>query len=140
VTADVRLLLDEMLSPAVAEQLRQRGMDVVAVVALPHLVSLPDEELLVEATIQGRIPVTANVRDFAALSKGWVGRPQQHAQHGLVYVSSRAFPQDRSYVGAGQCSSLGGASGDAPGGGRGNLLAALTAVWPVADGYAAAEP
>lgn len=99
-TAEVRLLLDEMLSPAVAEQLRQRGIDVVAVVELPHLVSLSDEELLVEATTQGRILVTANVRDFAALSKGWVTRPQQDAHPGLVYVSSRAFPQDRSYVGA----------------------------------------
>jgi Trk K+ transport system NAD-binding subunit len=36
------LLLDEMFSGAIAEQLRAKGHDVLAVVADPDLVALPD--------------------------------------------------------------------------------------------------
>jgi hypothetical protein len=40
------LLLDEMFSGAIAEQLRAKGHDVLAVVADPALVALPDEQIL----------------------------------------------------------------------------------------------
>jgi hypothetical protein len=92
------LLLDEMLSGAIAEQLRARNLDVVAVVEDPRLVGTPDEELLVHAATQKRVLVTANVADFAAIVTDWRGAGREHA--GLVYVTSRAFPQDRSFVGA----------------------------------------
>jgi hypothetical protein len=92
------LLLDEMLSGAIAEQLRARDVDVVAVVEDPRLVGTPDEELLAQAAAQERVLVTTNVADFAAIATDWRAAGREHA--GLVYVTSRAFPQDRSFVGA----------------------------------------
>lgn len=92
------LLLDEMLSGAIAEQLRARGLDGVAVVEDPRLVGTPDEELLAHAAAQERMLVTANVADFAAIATDWRGAGREHP--GLVFVTNRAFPQDRSFVGA----------------------------------------
>lgn len=92
------LLLDEMLSGAIAEQLRARDLDAVAVVENPRLIGTPDEELLAHAAAQERVVVTANVADFAAIATDWRAAGRAHA--GLVYVTSRAFPQDRSFIGA----------------------------------------
>ncbi len=97
-TAKPKLLLDEMLSGDIAEQLRGRGHDVTAVVEDSALVGTPDEELLVHATSGGRLLVTANVRDFAAIHASWSSRGRSHA--GLVYIVNRVFPSDRSFVGA----------------------------------------
>lgn len=92
------LLLDEMLSSAIAEQLRPRGLDAVAVVEKPLLVGTPDEELLAHAATEERVLVTANVADFVAIATDWRGTGRERT--GLVYVTNRAFPQDRSFVGA----------------------------------------
>lgn len=92
------LLLDEMLSGVIAERLREQGLDAVAVVEDPALIGTADEELLVHAATQRRVLVTANVVDFAALATDWRAAGRQHA--GLIYVTSRGFPQDRSFVGA----------------------------------------
>ncbi len=92
------LLLDEMLSGAIAEQLRAQDVDTVAVVEHLQLVGTPDEELLVHAAGQGRVLVTANVADFAAIATDWRAAGREHA--GLVYVTSQAFRRDRSFVGA----------------------------------------
>jgi predicted nuclease of predicted toxin-antitoxin system len=93
-----RLLLDEMLSGAIAEQLRSREFDVVAVVDDAELIGTADEELLDFAARQERVLVTANVADFAAIATDWRAAGREHA--GLIYVTNRAFPQDRSFVGA----------------------------------------
>lgn len=92
------LLLDEMLSGAIAEQLRARGIDVVAVVDDPALVGMADEDLLAHAATQQRVLVTANIGDFVAIAIDWRAAGRGHA--GLVYVTSRTFAQDRSFVGA----------------------------------------
>ena len=93
-----RLLLDEMLSGEIAVQLRVRGWDVLAVVEDPALVGTPDEDLLTHATSEGRSIATANVRDFAAISTQWRAKGRELA--GLIHITTRNFPQDRSYVGA----------------------------------------
>ena len=98
-----RLLLDEMLSGEIAFLLRHRGWDVVAVVEDPALIGTSDEDLLAHATSEGRAIVTANIGDFAAIStrRRSQGRDLQGREHcGLAYITSRHFPQDRSYVGA----------------------------------------
>lgn len=97
-SADYRLLLDEMLSGEIARQLRAKGHDVVAVVEDPTLIGTPDEELLVHSTSSKRCLVTANVGDFAAINASWSSRQRDHA--GLMYIVNRAFPSDRSFVGA----------------------------------------
>ncbi len=97
-TDEPKLLLDEMLTGDIAAQLRGKGHDVTAVVEDSALVGTPDEELLAHATSGGRLLVTANVRDFAAIHASWSSRGRGHA--GLIYIVNRVFPSDRSFVGA----------------------------------------
>ena len=93
-----RLLLDEMLSGTIAVQLRDRELDVTAVVEDVSLLSTPDEDLLAYATDQRRVLVTANIADFAAIANDWRAVGRTHS--GLVYIANRTFPQDRSLIGA----------------------------------------
>lgn len=92
------LLLDEMFSGTIAEQLRAKGHDVLAVVADPALVALPDEQILAHAVSAGRALVTANIKDFIPLDLRYRAASQDHA--GLILVSAKTFPQDRSYTAA----------------------------------------
>jgi Domain of unknown function (DUF5615) len=93
-----RLLLDEMLPGAIAEQLCAKGYDVKAVVTNSELVGLPDEEILVGAAEAGRSLVTANIGDFMALDARFRAANRSHA--GLILVSTKTFPQNRTFVSA----------------------------------------
>jgi hypothetical protein len=88
----LRLLLDEMYPPAAAEQLRQRGVDAIAVKESAALSGLSDDDLLVRATADQRVLVTENIPDFAIL-----GRAGEHI--GIVFCHPRRFPRDRNSVG-----------------------------------------
>lgn len=92
------LLLDEMFSGAIAEQLRAKGHDVIAVVADPALIGLPDDQILAYATDSGRALVTANIKDFMPLDARYRAASQTHA--GLILVSTKAYPQGRSFTAA----------------------------------------
>jgi len=92
------LLLDEMFSGTIAEQLRAKGHDALAVVVDPALISLPDDQILAHATAVGRALVTANIKDFMPLDAGYRAAGYQHA--GLILVSTKTFPQDRTYTNA----------------------------------------
>jgi predicted nuclease of predicted toxin-antitoxin system len=63
----VRLLLDEMLSPATARQLQDRGRDVEAIAADPARTGLSYREVLQIARDEHRALVTNNVADFRRL-------------------------------------------------------------------------
>jgi hypothetical protein len=89
-----RLLLDEMFSGTIAEQLYAKGYDVKAVVTNPELVGLPDEEILVGAAEAGRSLVTANIGDFIALDARFRAANRSHA--GLILVSTKTSPQNRT--------------------------------------------
>jgi hypothetical protein len=92
------LLLDEMFSDAIALELRARGHDVLAVVADPALVSLPDEQILAHAAATRRALVTANIKDFMPLDAGY--RAAGHVHAGLILVHTKTFPQDRTFTAA----------------------------------------
>ncbi len=87
-----------MLSGTIAVQLRARGHDVAAVVEDTALIGLSDDEILAEATIEGRALVTGNIRDFVPLDQRYKESGRVHG--GLVLVSTKTFPQDRSFIGA----------------------------------------
>jgi hypothetical protein len=92
----VKLLLDEMLSPDIAEQLRERGHDVQAIAASEHA-ELDDPEVLDIARSQQRAVVTNNVRDFrplhiAAVQAGGAGH------YGMVFVAGN-FPRTKADTG-----------------------------------------
>jgi predicted nuclease of predicted toxin-antitoxin system len=82
----VRLLLDEHISRRIAEELRERGHDVLAVdeAGLAHR---PDEEVLAWAVRDRRAVVTANYRDFRALHELLLLRGERHS--GLVLIPRR---------------------------------------------------
>jgi hypothetical protein len=90
------LLLDEMLSGGIAHQLRTQGHDVTSVVADPALVALPDDQILAYAAAEGRVLVTANIRDFVPLDGRYRAAGRSHA--GLILVSTKTFPQNRGFT------------------------------------------
>jgi hypothetical protein len=92
------LLLDEMFSGHIADQLRSKGHDVLAVVADPALLALPDDQILAHAAATGRALVTANIKDFMPLDAQYRAAGQTHA--GLIFISSKTFRQDRAYTAA----------------------------------------
>ena len=61
------LLLDEMLSPTIADQLRQRGRDAYAITERSDLVGLPDEQVLGLGADEDRVLVTLNIADLRRL-------------------------------------------------------------------------
>jgi predicted nuclease of predicted toxin-antitoxin system len=89
----LKLLLDEMYSAMIAEQLRSRGYDVVSIhdSHLRVLEGAPDEEVFAAAVTQGRSVVTENVPDFRRLETAALadGAPCP----GLIYTTNRQFPR-----------------------------------------------
>jgi predicted nuclease of predicted toxin-antitoxin system len=98
----VKLLLDEHVSPAIAEQLQARGYDVLPVAErgaadAAHLRRRPDEELLRLAYREGRALVTENVGDFIVIHGAFLARGEPHA--GIVFTSRRRFPRHAGGIG-----------------------------------------
>ncbi|MBJ7608138.1 MAG: DUF5615 family PIN-like protein [Candidatus Dormibacteraeota bacterium] len=84
-----------MFAPGIAEELRRRGHDVVAVAADPQLRSMTDPEVWAWAVETGRRIVTENVKDFRRLLADADGR----GAPGLLFTSSRTFPRNRQAPG-----------------------------------------
>ena len=63
----MRLLLDEMLTPAIARELRARGHDVEAVAGHPDREALSDPEVMAVARAEHSAVVTNNLRDYRPL-------------------------------------------------------------------------
>jgi hypothetical protein len=85
----VRLLLDEHLSPGMAEALRSRGHDVVAVAERTELRGRPDIDVLVAAAAERRVVVTEDRRDYVRFGLRWL--PSRRPHHGVVLLSPRSF-------------------------------------------------
>lgn len=90
------LLLDEMFSDTTAQQFRAQGYDVISVVANAALVALPDDQILACAVAEGRALVTANIKDFMPLDSQYRAAGRDHT--GLILVSTKTFPQNRSFA------------------------------------------
>jgi predicted nuclease of predicted toxin-antitoxin system len=89
----MKLLLDEMHAPAIAEQLRARGHDVVSVhdVAYRALEGEPDEKVWAAAIAENKALVTENVQDFRRLDAGALAHEQPRAR--LIFTTDRQFPR-----------------------------------------------
>lgn len=88
----MRFLLDEHLSPKLARELREMGLDAVALQTWQDGAYLqqPDETLLQAARDDNRILVTYDVHTIPRLLKEWAERGQPHA--GIILISSSAIP------------------------------------------------
>ncbi len=84
-SARLKLLLDEMYPPAIAEQLRRRGHDVDAAAARGELRMLADPDIFATAQREQRAVVTENVADFCVIADGHDRHGESH--HGLVLVN-----------------------------------------------------
>jgi predicted nuclease of predicted toxin-antitoxin system len=88
----VKLLLDEMWSPAIAQQLRRGGHYVEAVAERPELRGQPDEAIFAAAQAEDRAVVTENVIDYRPLAAQAMRRGSSHS--GVIFTLSRTFPRD----------------------------------------------
>ena len=93
----MRLLLDEMISAVVAEQLRVRDRDVEAVSERRELRGLADEDLFEYAQGAQRSVVTYNRDDFLELDRRYRGQDRRHS--GIVILNPRRFPQGTASLG-----------------------------------------
>jgi predicted nuclease of predicted toxin-antitoxin system len=93
----VRLLLDEMYTPAIAEGLRDRGHDVISVHERPDLVAAPDSAIFAAAQAEERAIVTNNVRDFMSLAHDAL--QTRSTFYGLVLTSDRSLPRSKRMIG-----------------------------------------
>ena len=89
----VRLLLDEMWPPAVAEALRERGHDAMAVAEYPELRTKPDAVIFEQALREGWAIVTEDVADYRMLAAK--ARDDGREAPAFVFTSPRAWPRGR---------------------------------------------
>jgi Domain of unknown function (DUF5615) len=89
-------LLDHHYSKAIAGQLRARGHDAEAAQER-NWQAEEDEALLELCAAEGRVLLTNNVSDFAAIARRWAATGRQHA--GLIFTSDRSFPRSQKTTG-----------------------------------------
>lgn len=92
----MRLLLDEQLSPVIAEQLKALGHDVVSA-AEAGLAGVTDTEVLASAARDRRAVVTNNIRDFRPLHADCLKMGTAH--HGIVLVPTGKYRLRRDNFG-----------------------------------------
>jgi hypothetical protein len=83
----VKALLDEQLSPRIAELLHDRGHDVQAVGERDDLAGKADWVVLETAVVEERVVITNNVKDFRPPVAERLARGESHA--GLILVPSK---------------------------------------------------
>jgi hypothetical protein len=83
----MKILLDAHISGrTVGKALTERGHDVRSIDSEPELEGLSDPEVLELAIAEGRILVTANIKDFEPLLREWAGESRSHT--GVILVPS----------------------------------------------------
>jgi predicted nuclease of predicted toxin-antitoxin system len=93
----VRLLLDEHFSFRIAEQLRRRGFDVLAVAERADLRQMSDQDLLRCAHRDERAVVTENVQDFLPIHGEFLNHGEPHS--GIVLTSPHKFSRSTAGIG-----------------------------------------
>jgi hypothetical protein len=93
-SARLKLLIDEMYTPVIAEKLRDRGGDVEAVTERTELRALPDTDLFSLAQREQRAIVTENIDDFSVIATDYDQHGQAH--FGLVLVPRGSYPRSQA--------------------------------------------
>ena len=81
----MRLLLDEMLSPAIARELRARGHDVQAIEEHPEWCSFDDRRVVELARVERGAIVTDNLVDMRPLHCEAIA-PGGPGDHGVIFI------------------------------------------------------
>lgn len=85
----MKLLLDEMWTHVIAEQLRRRGHDVVAVVERDDLAGKSDDVIFRTAQQELRVLVTDNEDDFCPIVADELSRGRTHV--GIILTTNRRY-------------------------------------------------
>jgi predicted nuclease of predicted toxin-antitoxin system len=93
----LKLLLDEMYSPALAQELRASGVDVDTVAEL-GLAGSSDPEVFSAALAHDRAVLTENVADFARIFAEHLAAGQHHP--GVLIALSSRFSRRPAGIGA----------------------------------------
>ena len=90
----LKLLLDEHLSPDIAEGLRRKCRNLtvhgLAEWESGRFLGLPDEAILEEAASQKRTLVTYDLKTIPPLLKTWMEADHDHG--GVIFVDTRTIP------------------------------------------------
>lgn len=99
----MKLLLDEMWTPTIAQQLRGRGHDVAAIKEAElarRYGGRPDDEVFASAQDDGFTIVTDNIADYEQARLTWESSGRAH--QGLVYALDPPFNRHRGEAVIGQ--------------------------------------
>lgn len=93
----MKLLLDEMVSPKIARELKALGHDVQAITDdRPELKATPDIEIVRRMQAERRSIVTNNIRDFQPIHQQLVARGEEHS--GMVFTSDASLPRNKASI------------------------------------------
>ena len=93
----MRLLLDEMISPRIARELRQDGHDVQAIKKdRPDLVSRSDREIVRQMAVERRVIVTNDIADFQAIHDQSLAAGDEH--QGMVFTFDATMPRNKDAI------------------------------------------
>ncbi len=93
----MRLLLDEMISPRIARELRQAGHDVQAIKKdRPDLTGRTDLEIVQRMCAERRAIVTNDIADFQAIHDRMLAAEQEHA--GMVFTFDVTMPRRKATI------------------------------------------
>ena len=93
----MRLLLDEMISPRIARELREAGYDVQAIKRDRNdLLGSSDLKLVRRMATERRTIVTNDVDDFTTIHERLLAAGQEH--HGMIFTDDAAMPRTKAAV------------------------------------------
>jgi predicted nuclease of predicted toxin-antitoxin system len=94
----VKLLLDEMISPKIARELRGRGdFDVQAIKGdRPDLEAVADREIIRRIAAEQRALVTNDVLDFQLIHNQMLAAGEEH--YGLIFTSDSTMPRNKASI------------------------------------------
>jgi len=93
----VKLLLDEMISPKIARELRDRDLDVEAIKGdRPDLEAVADREIVRRIAAERRTLVTNDVLDFQLIHNRILVGGEEH--YGLIFTSDSTMPRNKASI------------------------------------------
>jgi predicted nuclease of predicted toxin-antitoxin system len=93
----VKLLLDEMISPRIARELRKGGHDIQAVKHdRPDLVGRGDRELVRLMAAERRAIVTNDVADFHGIHDQLLAAGEEHS--GMIFTFDATLPRTKAAI------------------------------------------
>lgn len=93
----MKLLLDEMISPKIARELRSKGFDVQAIKGdRPDLEAVADRETIRRMAAGKRTLVSNDVLDFQLIHNQLSAAGEEHS--GLVFTSDSTMPRNKASI------------------------------------------